>query len=644
MPAVKMGEYDTSKGKLPLYMIGLDTMDYTSGKSALGAINGHLSPLQIKIVKAFIEQKKKENPNAKFIISGHYPATSIEEVGYSGLSKLLEDESIIAVVGAHHHRRNFINLADKKYQEELGFTRKQPLPQITVPAIMDGPNEITGMKYGVVNDELVLQFDFLGIDPEKVPGIDSEVKKAFDDIIPQLLSYRDAIQHITDPRIREFALQGTSTARKVYLLLHPDSGLIADSGRLHDHMIARDVIPTMVEDAQLYLRIAENATYLTLTEAGLKAEALNLRNAFYAHQKELDDYYERIHQGQYTNLVEHSAFHKLDEKSDEVNVATYKVLEAIKQKLEADPTTTIKQKELLGKVDHVVDDLHRFQDAYKFWLQRYENLKRADRDDADYVFAADIFSSGYFRSIQQHIEALPYGSKAHAFMTLIFKESAKQRDQFYQKIPDKKIPDHIELHFSSKTSQLSLVPSGPTFFTDAEWQENKRRVGHAPGMDPAINPPEVFHDPKPEEHWVLRAGGSFLQGNNSFVCDFGGRWHLLEGLSAPRLSVEWVAGIKTGGIKGPEAPLKFAFNIGDPFGFIDVGPLLSSGLAYDGSEVSPFLGIGGQTNIREGLLTFNFQHKWYHEMNNKWSGNWELTFNTDIMTLLRSFDILQPGF
>lgn len=228
-------------------------------------------------------------------------------------------------------------------------------------------------------------------------------------------------------------------------------------------------------------------------------------------------------------------------------------------------------------------------------------------------------------------------------MTLIFLESGKQRDLFYLKDRFQSVPDHIELRVHADGSR-TLIPDHKRSPSADELKKQHDNPEYAYGMDPRVNSPEIYKDPLPEDHWVLRAGGAFLRGNAAFTAEFGGRWHLLEGLNVPRLSWEMVTGLKTDGPFGIESPVHFSFNIGDPFGLLDVGPLFGGGLAYEG-KTAPYLGVGGQANLREGLLSFNFLHKWYYDVPKaQWQPNWALSFNVDLFSWMRFLDWLPPTF
>ncbi|HSA58075.1 MAG TPA: hypothetical protein VLJ37_00105 [bacterium] len=119
--------------EVPVYTISMDSLD---NGNPLAVIPG-VSALQVRLVEAFIEEKLKENPNARFKLSSHFSSIRILKGATSCearelLRGLLSREEVVLFSGGHSHERELTNLTEK-----LGLKRASGLMEIIVPSLVD---------------------------------------------------------------------------------------------------------------------------------------------------------------------------------------------------------------------------------------------------------------------------------------------------------------------------------------------------------------------------------------------------------------------------------------------------------------------------------------------------------------------------
>lgn len=119
--------------EVPVYTISLDTLDSRNFISVLPGV----SELQIRLVEIFIEEKLKENPNARFKLSAHFPAERLNNwttpcAVKKAFKRLLAREEVILFVCGHSHKRDVQDLTQK-----MGLKRKTPLMEIVIPSLVD---------------------------------------------------------------------------------------------------------------------------------------------------------------------------------------------------------------------------------------------------------------------------------------------------------------------------------------------------------------------------------------------------------------------------------------------------------------------------------------------------------------------------
>lgn len=132
--AVEEARFHLDDGtQVPVYAISMDSLD---NGSPIAVIPG-VSSLQVRLVENFIEQKLKENPNARFKLSSHFSAVRILKGDTSCeardlLKKLLSREQVVLFSGGHTHIREIKDLT-----EYLKLDRTTPLKEFIVPSLID---------------------------------------------------------------------------------------------------------------------------------------------------------------------------------------------------------------------------------------------------------------------------------------------------------------------------------------------------------------------------------------------------------------------------------------------------------------------------------------------------------------------------
>ncbi|MBF0106360.1 MAG: hypothetical protein HQM16_13665 [Deltaproteobacteria bacterium] len=191
---------------VPVYEITLDGLDHGSIYSA----KPYISVFQIRLVEAFIDEMLKQNPEARFKISSHFPMTMLPRASKKEMKKLLAREEIILVKAGHTHSRDVTDL-----NKEFKLKRESDLIQITLPAFIDDePLEDEQGQYhdgravGIERMKLVqnsdgthqieIEFMFKALSPEDVPGVNAEVRA-------QLADYRKKHGYVHAPAVmKEF--------------------------------------------------------------------------------------------------------------------------------------------------------------------------------------------------------------------------------------------------------------------------------------------------------------------------------------------------------------------------------------------------------------------------------------------------------
>lgn len=634
LSARRLSELKTPNGTVPIYQIGLDTMDYLGDSFTFVALQGHISFVQVRITQALMEKIREVEPSARFVLAGHFPASSLYDLTKSGFHRILSDESVVAYLGAHKHVRGYRDLADPKFARKHEIDRSTPLPEITVPSVMDYPNEMVLLEYGVRGDDpnkLFFEFRFKGIDEEKIPGS----KENYDLVCKELKSIRDeylifepAIDHIRlqDPKMAEFATPGTPLfPTKLDQTFNLDEGFLTEDGKFHDKLIAVDGIPTMVEDARYYLLHTLPVMKLLLLEAdvGLDPEVAALEDIYLKNLENLYDYYDRIMEENYRDLsAGHHDLHELDESLEALDDQVVDPLEKKIDSLLASGSLTSSQRELLEEAGHLLPLTKGFMWDSRSWLEKYEGKRRTKRPYREFIYDANLLASKNFEGMMDHLRDLPRGSAAYAFAVHAFREASEQRVEFLKgkKALVPTVPDRITLEISTATGKRTVSlgkidktierrewcdPSTPNYAQEAVKRLREKVV---PSGDRGV-----------ETHISYRAGPVWQSSPNPFK---GSNWllsgelgfqsHLVNSYKLPRINVSLHGGGAVDFQDHWEVFLRGSATIGDAWGFFDIGPTVAGGVVLTDPDLGAFdhshLEWGGVVNFLEGFVSLQATH------------------------------------
>ncbi|MBX7148344.1 hypothetical protein K1X76_04610 [bacterium] len=690
--AAKMEDLQTQNGNHPVYMIGLDTMDYTGISSAVaGGIYGYVSYEQVQRVKAFIYMKKKENPGAKFMLGGHHNIPDLAKFLQSQLSDILSDDDVICYIGAHAHIRGYANLADAQNANTYHINRNTPLPQITVPSVMDYPNEMMVLEYGVKNpqdNELYFEFTFKSIDEDHLPGHTALVDAEIDKLRPSFNTFASGLAHFDDPQT---ALLGSPKANlwdKLETLLDIDHGLILRKGRLVDTAVAHDVIPTMVQANILYKRLALAQIKITLIENGYSELALAIETAYSNYLDSLISYYEdtyseETHSNPQQDIdphddhpdplshEQHVNIHYLDRYKD----ALAQVIATAQQTVKSDikyVQSTPHILELMG------DDLNFFKD----WVIQYNNLQNTKAEDRALSAMANLFGNEYFGSIRSHLWEIPYGSQAAAFATLAGLESARIEQAYKDGEADEKakgggqiVPDTIRFTVSTEDDDISLLDLPNPI-------DNSSLLTSLFKKKPDSMPIMLHNTDTGTHHTTFAIGATRSDGTNTYNGDkntpingifntFGLRsgqvWHFFGGSNQARMTVgaegefffDWqrtrlnIDGDRNVDVWRNNLGLvgRGSIGFGDPWGWISIGAFVQTGMALRQIDEDPLtgnwgsfspalvMGAGASIGFLDGILTVDIGRQWYIGENNTAIKTVFGGASVDILALCRFFEV-----
>ncbi|MBF0104028.1 MAG: hypothetical protein HQM16_01765 [Deltaproteobacteria bacterium] len=297
LSASQLGIYDTKAGETPVYHLSLD-VDFFEDTSTNGAIHGHLSYVTTHLVRAFMDARLLENPQAKFIIASHYGMDDIEKAGHVRQPHLfgetvLSDDRVIAVINAHKHRFDYKNINDVDQGGEMARKvglvdvhkeplRASPLMQFTVPSMIDTPLGAAHMMLGVdENGDLKIEVKTLRIDIEPLETeTDPAVVKAVDEFSLDSVTFHKTWDHIADSRLKLIAHTQSTILETLALLAKDHTGLAADMGPVNDVLIARDANIGAVYRAESLLKEYFWVIYFCLLDLGLTEEAQSFKDRY----------------------------------------------------------------------------------------------------------------------------------------------------------------------------------------------------------------------------------------------------------------------------------------------------------------------------------------------------------------------------
>ncbi len=582
--AAKIEDFHTSQGDVPVYAIALDTTDFLEDDMKRGALEGHVSSVQVKVIRALMDHLVFENPDTKFIFVSHYQAAhgSMEQVTgdgiahlkKSGLAGLLSDEKVIAFVAAHDHRPNYVDLS-----KHPAVSRKTPLPGVTVASVIDSGGKLR-MTYGVdekKSEKAYFEFRFLKLDTAKLPGNSPAVCRELQALDPYLLLHDDAIAHIEDPLIREMAASQVSIPKKAFLSFNLDHGLANRPESLPELIVAEDVVVASIEENSFYMRAFLSAIRLSLKGMRSLPEAAAFETS-YLNSVELLEKYSKGDLTAGSSL--NDAFKALDESIGKLQVAGSKAN---------------------ASVPRALINARVFLNDYRGWIRDYRKLRSDNAPLKTFMTMKRPNGFASFRALVDFVEKAPPGSEVASLMAQITQRAAKQRMQFYKerKVLDGILPEGVidaeglRHHVRIVLGEPKGVPSGETCAAQKDYAEEGRKL-----VADAVVP----YEGKPEWHGSLRLG----LGNRGGTVEAGAQAHVLNRWNQPRLNLRLYGGLARGAENEYDVYGKVALSLGDPLGFADIGLFAKGGWNVSESAASSFSpSLGVELNLLEGALGFS---------------------------------------
>lgn len=686
LTASHMGTYKTTKGNIPVYEITVDSIDFLEDSSTGGAMQGHISFIQTRLIQAFMQFAKKMNPRAKFIINTHFALDDIDipwastistlvtpsrwMVPLSEFNQVLSDTSVIAVIAAHSHRWDYKDLNSPEIARTLGISRKTPLPQIKVTSMVDQPIGAAALSLSADGEDLVLDFEKIEIDAKGIlRQCNPVIKEELERVNPYLNTYVSAWHNMMDPHFKYFSHPEIPLSEKIPVLLDYDVGKLYEEGRISDQLQAEDVIFLMVEQAKLKLRLYMASLRLTLNDAGLGHEADAINDIFYKHFDQLEAYYQIM-----LILYNGKSFKDVEKETNG------DVLQQVKQSIASSPQQSSilidKFTEMLGRIfiqavdavrakrgtldpasaeflrldkaGDMISDLYSLTNVYKEWLKRYEGALAAKRPAREVKVMTDLLVTAEWERMDQRIRSLPFDDSATTFITLLGLTSTKRRSQFFRSVPSKNVPQHIQIRISADDGQVKMTDI-PDAFTAAEREQllkdlpRPKRWGEELA-DQARNQLPVH--PSVIGHWVGRAAFNLNEEVDSFGLSVGGQMHWLpKQYGWLRWTNYGLVDLHTNGPRGTELQLSVSPQI-DLLGNISVGPVATVGMAFRNrgnfgpdenakNDAMLTYGVGGELNLFDGATFIKAMNTWYHDDTTAWS----VTLGIDVFSQLRFWNL-----
>lgn len=679
--AVPMGEYGTEGGSTPVYAITLDSIDFIEDSSTDGALFGHLSYVQTRLVQAFMTQMKIKNPRTRFILSTHFGLHDIDEPWSNTLrtlftpsrwtrpkslyQEILEDESVMAILAAHRHAWDYQDLNDAEYRAQLGLKkRRSPLPQISIPSLIDNPLGGGSLRLYARGPDLVLDFKRRELNPAPIRAAASaQVLQELAKIKSHLVTYVPAWHNMQDKIMKILAHPDMDLGRGIPYILDYDFGILYEPGKISDELLAKDVVPLMVETAQVKLRAYMAALRLTLYDLELPSDADVLDLQFHKQIGLLDGYYQLM-VDKYSGRDPMKAFeHK--ERTAEVQQSmasspqqSAEIVEKYSEELDRTYLTTIdhirlhlkelppdhSKRGILVQAESMARDLYALMHVYKEWLKRYEGMLAARRTPNEIGVMTDLMVSAEWERVQQTIRDLPFESSAGRFVTLAGMSSTESRDHFFRRFPHhREMPRKILVTSNIKTGEVQITPVPPRY--TAEQKSEALAIMPYPqgwSRDLLTDYLEEVDHPRHVGHWMARVGGSLDVNNASFHLHLGGQGHWFpEKFGYLRLSGLGGVEMNSHGRRGTEFLVSGGPQL-DLLGNVALGAFGSFGLALGnqdkGGEAVPVVGVGGDLQFMEGLIFLRLMKQWYGQPQAKWEfqpGNLAILAGVDVFGLMR---------
>ncbi|MDO8519849.1 MAG: hypothetical protein Q7T11_06770 [Deltaproteobacteria bacterium] len=669
--ANKVSEQKTDIGVVPVYAITLDTIDFLTMSSRDGAIFGHMSYIQTRLVQSFIAEMKRRNPNAKFILETHYPLDDIED-GFSwskllnwpwnwfppthDFHEVLEDESVIGVVAGHSHVWNYSDLNSPGKREKLGIEgRKTPLFQYQVTSMIDNPIGAAWRRISTDGKNLIIELERIDLSWEQMlEKADPLMRDAFEKLKPHINTYVKAWQKIPGAKWKFQAHPEADLTEKVAVMLDYNQGTAFEPGRFHDQAKAKDGNILMAEQAQTTLREYMEIIRMELHRAGFGEVVDKLEGVFIEHFDNMDSYFENAIGSHLDKDPE--CHHKLGELSlDRHSIQFARALNELSMDIEkktgreaidgddkmisemgyGEYALKLEKMDKAEKMQAIIHLLYLLESFYRNWIERYVNAMEIRRnngnpEEGDYIYELgnhnDLLHSKKWYRMDQTLRALGVASPSRFFRAITSAYAGEQRSQTLRIIPKSDAPKLVEIKVDLKTGQIDMTQ--PIEITEEEMNRRRNETPRPQGLGLAELETErrkVVEDWKRwEDHWVLSLGtrGEFKGPLDSWptalALSGGKSWNIWLGKpSLWRLTTKATADLHTAGPNGFETGAKAALYF-DVAGILALGAAFTAGWAFGDLNQSGdgqlYNGVGGRLNLFENWVEFGVDRTWYRDL------------------------------
>ncbi|MBI2981461.1 MAG: hypothetical protein HYY44_04080, partial [Deltaproteobacteria bacterium] len=533
LQAYRSQEYKLASGRhYTKWKIAIDTTDETAGSSLLGSMRAHISYVQPYLIEAFYDAQTPGDRNVGFDLVTHYGPHLVYNMKESGFNRVLSDPRTKIYIHGHHHRRFYHDLMQfpyersptdsteipfKTFAEANGIVRDNPLPVIGIPSVMDYRTEVMQERFWARpgTDDVVTEFEFIGVDESSVPGSGPEVRRVMEEVAPLLFDYRRALEKIADEQVQEAAHPETTWYKRIYLIGHLFDGLMMKQG--YDGIAKNDVLHVLNAKGVTAVELTLRQIELSLSQAGLHEEARALGVIYRKYAKGLLAAYEQIWSRQYDknggSLDEEELQRMRDEKLERelelnLNGATVPLLKKLKIELESEQDPM--RRHLLEQLSHMLPHLYGFvAREFRDWLNGYESLKRKERPDREWVSHMDLFGGDHARSLEWYSQRFERGTWAAAFGVHVQLEAQRIAYEYRHRrlfnASAHKLPDRIQVveHLGSvKRRYIGVATEMPTPAEVEErstspWRSSLLRTPH--GLRTLL--PESPKVGEPRERW-----------------------------------------------------------------------------------------------------------------------------------------------
>lgn len=637
-------------GDTPVFEIYIDMTDYTEDTTANGALLGHFSFTQTRLLQGLKAAIQERFPNALFGLKTHNPIDDIDRsivqvvTGSRDprMKEFLSDPDVIYVVAGHTHNWGY---------KELTFPgRKTPLYMLAAPSLVDEPVGAMAQEVATRPGSTRFVFHPMEFDPRQVSlGDDLDVVKELQFYSPGLMnSALHAWRHLSDPRHKYASMREASLMERIPYIFEFHAGELFDDERFYDQLTGNDTVRYVASYAHLKLHLTMSYLKMSLYDVDIRDKAAPLEKAY---RDLLETYHElfdlALQESVLVKIYKRFAEDERNPRRRAVGQALEKIatktaeLTALMDKRTKEVMATIRplsdairsQKIALkdepgfrGDPAHY-DLLLRSLDNLVFvaadsrsWLLRYQRALHADRSEDEIATMTDLMATPHWLALDKDLQKIAYGGRLTAFRLLISHYGVITFADHTGRNPKMILDGPMEIAVDTRTREVRI--RNPPRERTAEERARLRE-----GFSPARRTPrevertrkaadEVF--PKSRIHPTVRAGLMVSQGPSAqFRATAGGQLHVWNpNFKIVSFALEGDLDVRSGGPHGPEVglalvPMVSALNI------------LQLGLGGTYAN-APEQGIhrGGlevRIGVLDGALQLTGGHDWYSTGNERWT-------------------------